>query len=140
MYDLTQKEVGVNGDGMFRYRFSFVPNGTAAPTLVGGKYVKSVTRSATGLFLVTFSAAFNAVLGFKFGVRETSGGPLATLTSVQLDPANTTMAPAVPSANGSVVAFRLCNNAGASTDFTSTTTGAQVDIECVFATDPSNLS
>lgn len=137
--DLTQKEVGVNGDGSFRYRFSFVPNGTAAPTLIGGKYVKSMTRSNTGLFLVTFVSAFNAVLCFKWGVRETSGGPLVALT-LQLDPSNTTMAPANPAAGGSVVAFRTCTpSTGASADFTTSTAGASIDVELNFATDPNNL-
>ena len=139
--DLTQKEVGVNGDGQYRYRFSFIPNGTAAPTLVGGKYVKSIVRNATlgagstPVYLVTFNSNFGGLLGFKWGVREVTGAALETL-GIQLDPTNTNLS----AAGGSVVSLRLCTiSTGVTADFTAVTAGAQVDIEVCFATDPNNL-
>lgn len=133
--DLSQRVVQFNGDGMAIYRFSFIPNGTAAPTLIGGKYIVSAKRTGTGAFTITAASNFGAVLCFKYGIREITGGPLAGMT-VQLDPSVTS----TTASGGAVIGIRLCTaSTGASADFTSSTTGASVDVELTLGTDPNNL-
>jgi hypothetical protein len=157
MMDLLQQEVGVNGDGARRYRFSFIPNGTAAPTYpvaptnaqynaglaasVPGKYVQSVAyNGATGSFIVAFVATYSAILKFSAGVREKAGGPLATCRVLQ-DPSTTTLTSTTPATSGSIVGLQLVNSTtGAAANYTSTTTGAQIDVEIIFASDPSNMT
>ena len=137
--DLLQRETGVNGDGMCRYRFNFAPLGNVTTAIkANGKYIQSIVRTGTGLYLVTFVAQFAAILRFTAGIRETAAGPL-NVCDVMLDPVNTVLTAASPATAGSVVALQLVTKStGAATDFTSTTTGAGIDVEIVFATDPNN--
>lgn len=139
MEDLYQALKGVNGDGIKLYRFSFSPAGTGSPTLVGGKYVKTITRSAAGLFLVTLNATFAAVLGVWGSVRDTAAGGLVACMGVQLDPANTTLVATNPNVTGSILGIRTVNTSGANTDYTATTTGSQIDVVVLFGQDPNNL-
>jgi hypothetical protein len=140
--DLTQALRGVNGGGLLLYRFSFSPAGAAAPTLVGGKFVKSITRSNTGLFLVTMTASFAAVYDVHGDVRDTGGGGLVACMGVQYDPTLSTLSPTNPNVAGSVLAIRTVNSAGANTDFTANTVGSSIDVVLLLSNgdDPSNLT
>lgn len=140
MRDLTQAFAGVNGDGMYPYRFSFSPAGSSAPTLLGGKYVKSITRSNTGLFLVTFNATYPTVFLVHGFVRDTGGGGLVGCMGVQYDPTNSTLIPTNPNTSGTVLAIRTVNNAGANTDYTANTAGSSIDVLVLFGDNPNNAA
>lgn len=117
MADQIYQEAGTNSFGSQRMHVRFCPNGTSAPTSVGGKYVTSVTYSSTGtgVFLISFASSFPGILGFTHGVMSNSGGPAEGFT-FEIDNSQTNLSAGTPgqpgSTPGSVVAVAAVNPSG----------------------------
>jgi hypothetical protein len=110
MTDLLHRETGTNAEGSLRYLVRFRPNGSSAPTNVGGTYIQSVTYSGTGtgIYLIQFNSNLAGILGFKHGVQSNTGGP-AEGFSFEIDNAQTNLSAATP---GAVIAVAGVNASG----------------------------
>lgn len=75
---------GSNAFGENHYYFRFNPKGTGTVTGIQGKFIQSITYSATGLYLVQFTCNLGNILGFFGIVQAVSGGALCGY-DVQLD-------------------------------------------------------
>ncbi len=72
------------GPNQVRLPFSFQCNGAAQPTLISGKGVVSVVRTAVGSFTVTLASSYQSLICGTVTITNAPGGYLAFCSGVNV--------------------------------------------------------
>lgn len=63
---------------------------SGAPTLTRGKGFKSISRTSTGLYVLTLDSSYNALLGFDVTTKTSTGLPAAPQAALVTDASTST--------------------------------------------------